>query len=195
MNPRNPKIMIEDARTQITDERKRLSSVELTIQKFLAGGFFGAKPTAGAEVTLALRATQLAKMWLGRALAELRTPSPYPESFNAKSAVIEKTADEGYVIDLEAIEVTDEVAAIKHLRSVLKDMEKAIHNDIQIFTDKNIYQLAVQTAYVNCSNGTMWLGMALGAIREAKPVKEEKKENDKAAEPTAPTGQKGKGRK
>lgn len=48
---------------------------------------------SSAERTIAMRKIQEAIMWLGMDLKALGTPSPYPDSYNPESPVIEPTAD------------------------------------------------------------------------------------------------------
>ena len=45
------------------------------------------------ESALSVTKAQEAVMWLGMCLKELGTPSPYPESYNPESVVVEPTAD------------------------------------------------------------------------------------------------------
>lgn len=45
------------------------------------------------EETLAWRALQQAKHWLGEALAELGNSNPYPNSMNPSNAIVDPTAD------------------------------------------------------------------------------------------------------
>lgn len=46
-----------------------------------------------AERTLAYRALQQAKHWLGEDLQELGTPYPYPNSMNTANTIVDPTAD------------------------------------------------------------------------------------------------------
>ncbi len=45
------------------------------------------------ESALSLTKAQESVMWLGMALKELGTPSPYPESYNPTNSTVEPTAD------------------------------------------------------------------------------------------------------
>jgi hypothetical protein len=49
--------------------------------------------TPSRERSIAITKLQEATMWLGMDLKRLGTPNPYPESYDATSAVIEPTAD------------------------------------------------------------------------------------------------------
>lgn len=64
------------------------------MRKYLDGGLQflkGLLPTR--ERSLAITKVQEAIMWLGMDLKRIGTPNPYPESYEATSAVIEPTAD------------------------------------------------------------------------------------------------------
>lgn len=158
--------MNHEAEEQLTKERKMLFAVETKINSLLSL-YISPRP----ETTLALRATQLATMWLGKAKGALGIKTPYTQSYDPKSAVIEKRAD---TVEAEGFpEGTDEVAAVKFLRAELNNIEKAIDNDSFLMVDHKKYQLCIQNAYTHCCEATMWLGMTLNAI---------KKEQDRASE-------------
>lgn len=158
--------MYEEIDAQLTAERKELNSVEQAI-KSLLDTKLSYRPTT----TLALRSCQLASMWLGKAKGALGIKTPYPESFNPESKVIEARADVGEALEVEA----DEIAAVKTLRAKLSELQTKITNDGLIMLDHRGYQHAVVTAYTHCSEASMWLGMTLNAIKE-EPVKSKKKD-------------------
>jgi hypothetical protein len=168
-----------EAEAQLTQERLELSSIEQMIKTIIGNGL-SRRP----ETTLALRSTQLAFMWLGKAKGALGAKHPYPQSFNAESAVIEPRAD------FKAIEFTpesDETATIKALRALLKKMETSIKNDLSIMKTNEDYQDCIKNAYSNCSNATMWLGMVLNAIFQEEVEENVMPEPVKPTKPAEPT--------
>ena len=65
-------------------------------------------------------------MWLGEQLGTMKQPNPYPASYDSKSAVIEKTADDFDAPAVEAliaeIKDFDDTGKVKFLRSVIKEI-------------------------------------------------------------------------
>lgn len=152
-----------EADAQLTEKRLALTAIEQKIQNFITTPYKVGK----AHATLALRAAQLAAMWLGKAKGALGIQSPYPASYDASSKVIESRADYQELPTDERLEF-DAVAEIKGFRAELKKIEKTISSDMKIFKQNDEYQFAVQTAYVRCSEATMWLGMVLNDIKLAQ---------------------------
>ncbi len=127
-------------------------------------------PEAGRELSLTITNTQLGKMWLGKTIKALNGTTPYPESRNPESKVIEKAADShDYTFPFD---VEDSVGSIKMLRGVLDGLIKDI-DDIHwdYFTnDDPKAGNAILCTFIHSikqlSEADMWLGMALGAIRD-----------------------------
>jgi hypothetical protein len=159
---------MKEIELQLTSEREALHVVEKALKQSIKGS------TAPAEVTLSYRSCQMAMMWLGKAKGSLGIKSPYPESANPASTVIEPRADVG---EGEIILLDDEVANVKLLRAELKKLEGRIANDCLIMLEHKTYQNAVWNAYTNCCNATMWLGMVLNAIRDTDKPKKKVKED------------------
>ncbi len=131
------------------------------------------KPSA--EVTLAKRELQRCKMWLGKALSEFGSPTPYPESENPKSPVIEKqaehTQEDLYPIFKDQIHEHDQskrnIAYIKCMRA---EIEKQVEKfdelpEPQDADDREKYLLFITTAYTALVESKMWLGEELNQIR------------------------------
>jgi len=167
-----------EADAQLTQERLAFTKIEQKLKAYLNVSDTPAK----AYATLALRSVQLASMWLGRAKGALGITSPYPQSFNAASNVIEERADfekiEAPVFSAETV-----ISDVKALRAELKSLEKAVWNDNSIMTENREYQHAVLAAYTDGSKATMWLGMVLGEIKDQQDAKAP------VTEVTSPSGQ------
>lgn len=119
-------------------------------------------------VALAFTSLELSRMWLGKVLGKLDTPYPYPESTNPESKVIKKATDTDAVSDLEVPEEykNDPVAELKLLRGVVTVYTEEI-KDIFSHYNHDIYPEAT-FAYEKIMETNMWLGMALGELREEK---------------------------
>lgn len=87
MNATNSKENIPDVTAQIVDDKElRVEIEKLKIR-------MKDSPFKSAERTLALRALQQAKHWLGEDLQELGTVNPYPNSMNPANIIVDPTAD------------------------------------------------------------------------------------------------------
>lgn len=118
------------------------------------------------EGSSAIKALNLGKMWLGKALGELGEINPYPESKNPQSDKIEPTADvsDGHPVWGD-IDMSNPVALLKKIRSEIGRLE----NDLsQLFsvnnTSTDLGQFANQSR-LSLIEANMWLGMQLGSIR------------------------------
>lgn len=80
-----------------TDEQiKAVKQLRVDIDKNIQDTkeFLGVKKEKGqAEITLALRKLQEAKMWLGQVLAEIGATTPYPHGDNPANSIVSPTAD------------------------------------------------------------------------------------------------------
>jgi hypothetical protein len=152
-----------EAEVQLRQERLSFSEVEQFLKALI-----DTKESARPETTLAYRGVQKASMWLGKALGALGVRYPYPASTDPSSKVIEARAD-FKIGDFQSIEwlkdVTDEISAIKAVRARLKELEKAIKNDMTIMQHNREYQLCVANAWTRCCEATMDLGLVLNAIK------------------------------
>lgn len=125
------------------------------------------------ETEYSIKALNLAKMWLGKALGELGESNPYPESSNPQSDKIEPTADVAdKKIEFDDIDITNIVAVAKKVRSEIKTLE----NDLSQLFAVNITSTDLGT-FVNQSRlslieANMWIGMKLSGFRERKEQQE-----------------------
>lgn len=131
-------------------------------------------PEAGRELSLTVTNLQLGKMWLGKALKAIGNPNPYPESRNPGSSQIEKAADSTPDLLFVGLEP---ISAIKFLRERLGATIKSIADRESRFAEetlnnpqtKNINEIDFDNVgYVlkQLTEADMWLGMALGAIKD-----------------------------
>ncbi len=185
---------IIEAQIQITDERKRLSELQLLLKLGVESGI-----SRRAETTLALRGTEMAFMWLGKAKGALGITNPYPESTNVANKIIEPAQDVVTELSAEVKEIISgpkkakdlEIIFVKLGRKLLEELCRAINNDLSIMADNLKYQRCVVNAWSHAEEAKMRLGQVLGLIREgvkpfeapgkpAAPAKEKKKDEKPA---------------
>ncbi len=154
-----------------------LKAFRLTIDKFINSiPLLEQSP----EVTLAKRELQRAKMWLGKAMGELGNKTPYPESDNAASAVIEPQAEhteDSLKEDFDSIFQKDEfqntpsnIFRIKHMRSEIENKVKEFNDIMEDLVEKNhtlneYFLPFAHQSYMALIESKMWLGMELDRIR------------------------------
>lgn len=127
------------------------------------------------EVSLAHTQLQRAFMWQGKALGAAGGQTPYKESLNTKSPVIEPTAnhDENYNITgrWEALERT-QTARVKDFRGLIVDIVKwfkdFIKNSESAGPDYDLYLLQSRLAL---EEANMWFGWELARIKKEKEPK------------------------
>lgn len=91
-------IQVNPAIAQTKQLRKELDQVLQNLRRDSDKNFTGERSPdhvvrISRERSLALTKIQEAIMWLGMDLKDLGTPSPYPQSYNPESTVVEPTAD------------------------------------------------------------------------------------------------------
>jgi hypothetical protein len=91
LTPEQQRAQVDAANTRrqaqiIEDKELRLEIEKLKI-------LVRTSPYKSAERTLAYRALQQAKHWLGEDLQELGTPYPYPNSMDTSNTIVDPTAD------------------------------------------------------------------------------------------------------
>jgi len=105
-------------------------------------------------------------MWLGEQLGTMKQPNPYPASYDSKSAVIEKTADDfdAPVVETLIAEIKDldDTGKVKYLRAVIKEI-----------MGEKVY-LAPESAQITKSLNSLtmaknFLGLILREIRSTFP--------------------------
>lgn len=170
-----------EAGAQLSQERKALSLLAKSL---------GDNKEKGDGYSNSLSCLKLASMWLGKAKGALGIKSPYPESFNYNSGVIEPKTDAADDVELELPKDLDNVGRIKFYRNELNKLENSIANDLKIMVEHRSYQFAISNALTYCCEATLWLGDVLNDIYqsgdyEAKQKKEQekKKEEGKKKEP------------
>lgn len=150
----------EELELQIRQVRKDISQYVNTIKSIKC-------PEAGRELALSITNYQLGAMWLGKLLGLLGSQNPYPESRNPESPVIEKHAD---TVEFSKLVVGgDNIANIKMLRADFKDLSdltKEIEEEINNNSHDTDSVIVTIHSLKQLSEADMWLGMALGAIKE-----------------------------
>lgn len=120
------------------------------------------------EFSLAITALQESKMWLGKVLQEFGEANPYPESKNPESKRIEPTAEHG-TEDLHVYwdkQGYGVVGTIKDLRKRIEALLPQIW-EVRTFQGNGQKQiLYADQSYLRACASMMWLGMALGVIRD-----------------------------
>src|SRR3990167_3329874 len=134
--------------------------VELDKQTIIMQGL---KPSR--EISVAITASQNAKMWMGMALKELEVENPYPESKNAANDKIEPTADV-YKGDLN-LSSQPHINQVKQLRfdltAIADGLESNKGNLLSTNIDVQLYHHLLK-AWEYTIESNMWLGMELGRI-------------------------------
>jgi hypothetical protein len=130
---------------------------------------------ASREASLAFTAMQRAKMWLGKCMEELGTPTPYPQSENPDSKAIEPPADHTEETIFNSGTESTETAKVKMLRQVLEKTIIGMKHGVSAIHEgagnSHFFSIAIQEAYISAVDAKMWLGMRLGAIRETEQSK------------------------
>jgi hypothetical protein len=152
-----------EARIRLRQQRLTLSGIRKAVSTHLEiGTCYRGKARA------ALSFINDGFMWLGKTMHYLGEPTPYPNSFNAGSKQIEKSAD----IDEDAVvpEYDSEIAFIKGSRAALKTICDQITADmVRYEKDANVSrpaEIAIQTAWVRINDALHRLGECLAEIRE-----------------------------
>jgi len=131
------------------------------------------------EVSLANTALQEAKMWMGRAMADLGSENPYPESMSPGSPTIEAQAESPTHSLLEFWTIPEgqpghipntQVARVKSFRSHLEPVIMGLtelHGSIKAFHSSSpMYAHHVTNAILAFEAAKMWLGWELERIRD-----------------------------
>lgn len=127
------------------------------------------------EVILSKRALQRSFSWLGEALKESGSQTPYKESDNSKSPVIEPTAD--HVAD-NTLQIffndTDgtQTAKVKRMRGIIE----SVLVPLKVFRSETANSLGefdtcVEKSYWDLKEAKHWLGWELARIRDEEKSK------------------------
>lgn len=126
----------------------------------------------GREAALAVTNLQLGKMWLGKTLKSIGNPNPYPESRNPANDKIDKSADSTSDLLFTALEP---IQAIKFLRENLDNTIKSIFDrnyqfiEVILKNENPTNEIdTVGVSVIHLIEADMWLGMALGVIRDTQ---------------------------
>lgn len=127
------------------------------------------------EVSLAHTQLQRAFMWQGKALGAAGGESPYKESLNSKSSVIEPTADHydnnNIIARWDLIETT-QTARIKDFRGLIVDIVKWFKDFIKSSeTAGPDYDLYLLQSRLALEEANMWFGWELARIKKEKEPK------------------------
>lgn len=120
-------------------------------------------------VALAITAMERGRMYLGKILGVYGVrQNPYPDGYNPKSSVIEAAADTNNA-DLQSVhmEKGNSVAFVKQLKLEFSLAINAVEVFRLHFPANSNGSLFVNEALVSMHDVTNWLGMELGAIRDA----------------------------
>ena len=135
------------------------------------------------EVSLCYTALQRSKMFLGKVLGELGTPTPYPQSDNAKSPVIEKQAEHTEQTVFDDVDLNGQVMKVKYLRAEIEKIGEELYEDLirgdddleivvgkstEPQTDYYKTSLFKDSTYTSLVEAKMWLGMELDRISNEK---------------------------
>ncbi len=173
------------------NQTETIKSFRLRIDQFINSTSF---LITSREVSLAHTNLQRSKMWLGKALGELKQPTPYPNSENPKNAVIEPQAEhtdsdlsEHWKTMVETSFESDKdlkkayingnfnpvhIARVKDFRGEIETTAKGIKD----FTRETNYVTSDYNGYLYQSRyaleeAKMWLGMELDRIRNIEADK------------------------
>lgn len=117
------------------------------------------------EVFEAHKSLNLAFMWLGKAKGFLGETHPYKESYNPGNKVIEKAVDVSDENGVQHYETP--IHMLKALRADLKNLDRAISSNLGFAQgDSSELYEAVQNAFTHFHESCMWLGVALGNIKD-----------------------------
>lgn len=147
-----------------TDEVKATRSRIACVNELLNSGVI----TQGALVLNVRNHLWEAFMWLGEQLGSMKEPTPYPASYDSKSAVIEKTAndfDQSIVnILYDEVKGLDDTGKVKRVRAMIKE----------IFGDPTFVEIPTNEIWIKESFKSLlmaknWLGIILREIRLTMP--------------------------
>jgi hypothetical protein len=116
------------------------------------------------EVYESARATNLCFMWLGKALFFMGEKA-YTHSYDPSNKIIEPALD---VIPVEAKEYADPIEMLKSIRNDFKQMEAEMASNVKIPVGSLQTSFAIINAFTYFEEACMWLGVALGNIRDRK---------------------------
>lgn len=124
---------------------------------------FGHNPIV-MEVFEASKSVNLAFMWLGKAKGFLGEAHPYKESYNPENKVIEEAVD---VVPPPDKYYAGPVEMLKSLRSDLKALDRGMSSNLGFAQgDSSELYESVQNAFTHFHEACMWLGVALGNIKD-----------------------------
>lgn len=122
------------------------------------------------EVSLAHTNLQRAFAWLGKALGASGSTSPYKDSFNPESKVIEPTAEhteDNLLSQWEAY--PDQLARVKDFRAVLSEVKSDLSKFIQVpdGAEKGYWYFQYLTqSFLSLDEASIWLGWELARIKK-----------------------------
>lgn len=125
------------------------------------------------EVSLTNTSLQLAFSWLGEALKETGSQTPYVNSENPGNAIIEPTADhlEGNDLSKEFSEIDQtHTARVKYMRGAIQKVLDSFkkYGDEVLLTSPACMTLALADSYKALKEAKIWLGWELGRIKKEK---------------------------
>jgi hypothetical protein len=187
---------MNEVEIRLHEQRVKITSLEETLKVPFTQKITLSAP---AETTLALRSLQLSRMWLGEGLTALGGASPYSESFKPENTVIEDQQDRGAVIVVSDEDGATEIQFLKFMRKEILELSKQVRSNLDLHSDRPLYQLCAVNGYTNIKQAQMWLGVALGVIHDKAaqaseasselPVDDNEKELDpNTVPPVTPTG-------
>lgn len=156
---------------------KRIKAIRVNIDKITQ---LSQNLDKSREVSLAITALQLSKMWLGKVLKELGAANPYPESRNPYNENIEPTSDVAKSLndcfgdkwgDYNYEKFTH-IQKVKWLRQEIEKVEYNIKFFRLALTPDRLHTVSSLEGYheskTYCIEAGMWLGIELGRINNSK---------------------------
>jgi len=122
------------------------------------------------EISIAITATQNAKMWLGQVLKYIGTDNPYPDSKDAANTKISPTADVFKGDSTVSLEEMEHIQQVKLMRRRLSDSYGDLetlkkHKGISLGGESvDMVVLSIDKSWEYVVEANMWLGMELGRI-------------------------------
>lgn len=156
---------MKDTVLQLRGESMALLNSMKDWREDVAYGFAKSKPEIPTSYLQAEAHVQEAFFWLGKCLASLGQPNPYPQSSNPGNPVIEPPAD-AHSRHANLEDVSDFTALIKSMRKCIETMLVPADSLLDMKASDVRWNLAVRQVYVRLHDAKHRLGFCLGQFRE-----------------------------
>lgn len=126
------------------------------------------------ETQYSIKALNLGKMYLGKALGALGESNPYPESTNPKSDKLYNSEDVAKdKVEFDDIDMSNPVAVAKQVRAEIKRMENDLSQMFAVNNTSTDLGTFVNQSRLALIEANMWIGMKLGDMRQRKDRSDE----------------------